>query len=136
VSQQCHHHPATAAAAPCAGCADPFCEDCLVNVSGQTYCESCKAQAVAGLPVPGPGTIPCAEATQALWIALIGVIVLGPVLEPLALVRASQARKRIVQDTHLTGDARAAAAVAIAIASLVIWGIVIATHVVSAMRSG
>lgn len=133
MSQHGHHHPATAGAAPCAGCAARFFEDRLVTVRGRTFCGSCKGAAVAGLPPPTAGTIRCREADQALRLAILGVFILGPILEPVALVRASQARRLIVGDTRLAGDAKVAVATAIAIAALAIWGIVLASKLLVAM---
>ena len=134
MSQTCLHHQLAAAAA-CAGCADLFCEDCLVTVNGRTYCGSCKLTTIAGLPVPTAGTIPCEEANQALKLAVFGIFILGPILEPMALVKASQARRRIMQDMRLAGGAKATIATSLAIAALVLWAITIASHVLVAVNS-
>lgn len=135
MSQPCQRHPATAAAAPCAQCAAPFCEDCLVIAQGKSWCRACLTATVALLPPPTAGTIRCREADQALRLALIGVFVLGPILEPIALIRASQARRLMVKDARLTGDAKVALATAIAIAALAIWGIVLGTKLLAALGS-
>jgi len=135
VSQQCRDHPKTAAAAACAGCADPFCEDCLVNVNGRTYCGSCKAMTIAGMQAPTAGTIPCEEANQALKLAVFGIFILGPILEPMALVKARQARRRIVRDTRLAGGTKVTIAASLAIAALVLWAITIASHLLVAVNT-
>ena len=135
MSQPCRHHAATAAAAPCAGCAQPFCEDCLVSVSGTNYCASCKGRAVGGLPVPTAGTIRCKEADQALGLAVLGVFILGPILAPLAIVRSIQARRRLAGDTRLHGDAQAAMATAIAIAALALYAVTLVSKLLVSVSS-
>ena len=130
---QCQRHPATAAAAPCAQCAAPLCEDCRVTAQGRSWCRACLTATVALLPPPTAGTIRCREADQAFRLALIGIFVLGPVLEPIALVRASQARRLIAADTRLAGDAKVAIATAIAVAALAIWGIVLGSKLLVAL---
>ena len=135
MSASCLHHAEISAAAACAGCAEPFCEDCLVTVNGQTYCGSCKVMTVAGLPAPTAGTVACEEADQALRLAIFGVFCLGPILEPMALVKASQARRRIVQDSRLAGDGKVTAARTIAVAALALWGISVLSRLLVAVKS-
>ena len=56
----------------CAGCAEPFCGDCLVDIQGQKYCGACKIMALKGAPPPvaEEATIPCKEAGEALTFAV------------------------------------------------------------------
>ena len=42
----CANHPDAPEAARCAGCANPFCANCLVVLEGRSLCGACKAQAV------------------------------------------------------------------------------------------
>jgi hypothetical protein len=41
----CKNHPEVAAVDRCAGCARSFCADCLIDVGGQKFCNSCKGLA-------------------------------------------------------------------------------------------
>jgi len=43
---QCKAHPDVLAVDRCAGCAEPFCENCLVEIGCAKYCGSCKVMAV------------------------------------------------------------------------------------------
>jgi hypothetical protein len=64
---QCKNHPEIPALDRCAGCAEPFCKDCLVDIQGQKYCGSCKVMALRGQsPVVEEASIPCKEANEAL----------------------------------------------------------------------
>ena len=91
---QCKNHPAVAAADRCAGCAEPFCPDCLIDIRGQKYCGSCKILAVQGAPPAlDEVSMPCKEADEALKYALVGIICFGIILEPVAFVKALKARK-------------------------------------------
>ncbi len=47
---ECRNHPGTMALERCTGCAEPFCQNCLVDVQGQRFCNSCKVMAVQGAP--------------------------------------------------------------------------------------
>jgi hypothetical protein len=53
----CHYHPEVPATAYCQFCGKPLCRDCVRNVAGAVYCESCLAErlnAAAGV-TPGLG---------------------------------------------------------------------------------
>ncbi len=57
----CVNHPDVAAAAYCQFCGKPLCKDCVRNVGGVVYCESCLAARVGAIPgayPPGAGAIP------------------------------------------------------------------------------
>ncbi|MBI4700431.1 MAG: DUF4190 domain-containing protein [Deltaproteobacteria bacterium] len=120
---QCKNHPTQMAVDRCAGCAESFCSDCLVEIQGQKYCGSCKIMAVKGPPpaVIEQGSIPCKEADDALKYAIIGIFCFGIVLEPIALVRAFKARKLIAANPDLTGSGKATAATIIGIVALLLW---------------
>ncbi len=47
----CFHHTGTLATDRCRGCAELFCSDCLVEVGGVHYCDSCKCIAIDDPPV-------------------------------------------------------------------------------------
>lgn len=119
---QCKNHPTTEAVDRCAGCAEPFCADCLVEIQGQKYCGACKTMALKGAPPPvEEATIPCKEAGQALTYAIVGIVICGIILEPLALVKAAEAKKKIDANPRLTGSGKVTAARIIAIIALVLW---------------
>lgn len=118
---QCKNHPEVAAVDRCAGCAEPFCSNCLVEVQGQKYCGSCKVMAVSGQTMVEEATLPCKEADEALKYSLIGIICFGIILEPIAIVKALKAKKMIDANPRLTGSGKATAALIIGIVSLILW---------------
>jgi hypothetical protein len=117
----CKNHSDLAAVDRCAGCAESFCANCLVDMNGKKYCASCKVLAVQGMPLPEQATIPCAEADDALKYAIIGIFCFGIILEPMAIVKASKAKKMIALNPRLTGSGKATAAMIIGIVGLVLW---------------
>jgi hypothetical protein len=132
---QCKNHPAIAAVDRCAGCAEPFCGDCLVNIGGQKYCGSCKVLAIQGQPpLVEEATIPCKEASEALKYALFGIICFGIVLEPMAISKALNAKKMISRNPRLTGGGKATAALIIAVVILGLWVLGIISKIVHASR--
>src|SRR5687768_274498 len=90
----CKTHPSVAALDRCAGCAEPFCQNCLVEIRGQKYCASCKVMAIDG-PPEVDGRTPCDEAGQALKYAIIGLFCCGIIFSPMAISKASNARRAI-----------------------------------------
>lgn len=118
---QCKNHPEVAAVDRCAGCAEPFCSNCLVEVQGQKYCGSCKVMAVSGQTMVEEVTLPCKEADESLKYSLIGIICFGIILEPIAIVKALKAKKMIDANPRLTGSGKATAALIIGIVSLILW---------------
>src|SRR3954463_1293462 len=119
---QCKNHPNVAAVDRCAGCAEPFCPDCLVDVHGQKYCGSCKIMALKGQPiVVEEPTIPCKEANEALTYAIVGLFICGIILDPIALSKASKAKQMIDADPRLLGAGKVKAARIIAIIALSLW---------------
>jgi hypothetical protein len=123
---QCKKHPATEAADRCAGCAEAFCADCLVEIHGQKYCGACKTMTLKGSPpviaslAARVGTIECKEASEALTYALVGILCFGFILQPIALVKASEAKKKLDANPELTGSGKVTAARIIAIVVLVL----------------
>ena len=120
-SRTCSNHPGTTAVDRCAGCAEPFCSECLVEIQGQRYCGSCKVLTVRGRPSPQAGVIPCALAGSALQYAIFGLFCFGIILGPIAISKALKAKKEIEADPRLTGSGKANAALIIGIIVIVLW---------------
>jgi len=119
---ECKNHPEVPALDRCAGCAEPFCQDCLVEIQGQKYCGSCKVMALRGQPpVVEEASIPCKEANEALTYAIIGIFCFGIILEPIALSKAAKAKKMIDLNPRLLGSGKVMAARIIASIALVLW---------------
>lgn len=115
----CTNHLNVPAAARCSGCAEPFCENCLVDIQGERYCASCKTLGLAnptsvtaypagglgGGYVGGGGT--CTEARDALIYGILGLFCCGPIFGTLAIVKANQARRIMASDPSLSGSGMA-----------------------------
>lgn len=118
----CKNHPGVAAVSNCAGCAEPFCGNCLVNMLGKWYCASCKTMAASATPpLPDEGTLPFKEAKEALTYAIVSIFCFGIILAPIALVKAGKAKKMIAMNPRLGGSGKVTAAYIIAIISLCLW---------------
>lgn len=117
----CKHHPETAAEERCAGCAETFCGDCLVEVLGQKYCGSCKVMVVKGPPPVEEGNEVCESANKALMYSIIGIFCFGIILGPLAIVKAVEARKEMQANPRLAGLAKANVGLLLGITVLVLW---------------
>jgi hypothetical protein len=119
---QCNNHPDVTAADRCAGCAEPFCGDCLVEIHGQKYCGACKVMTLSKeLPIPGEGTIPCKEANEAMTYAIIAFFCFGFVLGPVAISKAVAAKRLIEADARLSGWGKANAAIVLASTATILW---------------
>lgn len=121
---QCQNHPGVEGVDRCAGCAEPFCSDCLVEIHGQKYCGSCKVMAIGdhGPPVPvEEATIPCPEAGEALKYAILGIFCFGIILGPIAISKARGAKKLIAADPRLSGIGKANAALIIGVLVTILW---------------
>ncbi len=121
----CRNHPGTEAVDRCAGCAEPFCPDCLVDIQGQRYCGECKVMALRDGPPPLPEdqTRECVEAGQALKYAIIGIFCFGMILGPVAIVKALKAKRMIEEDPRLSGSGKATAALWIGIVVFFLWAL-------------
>ena len=108
---QCKNHTDRAAVDRCAGCAETFCANCLVPVSGQKFCASCKVMNVKNMPMAVELTKPCAEASEAFKYAAIGIVLFGFILGPMAVLKGLAARKMIAENRQLTGSGKANAAI-------------------------
>lgn len=122
----CFNHPGGVAVATCAGCAESFCQNCLVQIHGTNYCASCKGLAVPAAAVAQPTTLsPLAK--EALVLSMIGLACFGVILEPVAIGKALKARRQIAADPSLHGTGHTTAALIIAAVGLLGWvvGIVV-----------
>ncbi len=80
--------------------------------------------AVKGSPaIAEEATMPCKEASEALIYAIIGLFCFGIILGPMAIVKASKAKKMIAMNPRLTGSGKATAAMVIGIIGLVLWAL-------------
>lgn len=129
----CHAHPGKPAVAACAGCAEPFCGNCLVTIKGKPYCKACKTMTLA--PDVGP-TADCVEAGEALKYAIIGIFCFGVILGPVAISKALQAKRMISANPQLTGQGKATAALIIGVIDLVLWVLGIIARVSAGPRGG
>jgi hypothetical protein len=119
---ECKNHPGIQAFDRCAGCAEPFCANCLVDIQGQRYCAACKVMVVQTQPpFPQQATRTCTEARDALIISIVGLFCCGIILEPWALIKANNAKKMIDADPSLSGRGMATAATIIAIIGLALF---------------
>lgn len=119
---ECRNHPSLPAVDRCAGCMESFCANCLVMVRGRKYCSSCKVMAFGSRPmVFEQATEPCKEAGEALKYAIIGLFCFGIILEPIAILKAVQARRLINANPNLTGSGKATAALIIGFVGLALW---------------
>src|SRR5438045_8568096 len=105
----CQTHPTVAAVDRCAGCAEPFCANCLVELYGAQYCGSCKVMALKGQPMPEIGNVPCKEATTALTMSIISLFLLfcpiiGAILAGLSVAQAPKAAPLLNVDPGHTGN--------------------------------
>ncbi|MEJ0090912.1 MAG: DUF4190 domain-containing protein [Limisphaerales bacterium] len=133
---QCKNHPEVAAADRCAGCAEPFCPDCLVEIQGQKYCGSCKSMALRGSPIIAEeATIPCKEAGEALTYSIVGLFCFGIILGPIAISKALKAKKMMALNPRLTGSGKATAGLIIGIIALVLWVLSILVRVTAASHT-
>ncbi len=114
----CKNHPQAQATARCAGCAESFCANCVVEADGQVYCGACKIMAVrsphAVLENLGISTM-CREATTALiWsiLAAMGLLLpfLGWIFGGIGISHASKARQKIALNPNLAGRTQATVA--------------------------
>jgi hypothetical protein len=117
----CKNHSGIEASDRCAGCAEGFCLNCLVELSGQNYCKECKYMTVKEPPVIEKATTPCKEASDALKYAIFGLFCFGIILGPIAISKARKAKETINADPKLAGSGKATAAIIIGSLSLIIW---------------
>ncbi len=123
---ECKHHPGVAAVDRCAGCAEPFCYNCLVDIQGRKYCAQCKVLALQGrMPppmAPGYGAQTCPEAKEALILSIVGWVCCV-LLQIWTLIKAAEAKRKIDANPYLTGRGMATAAQVLAIIQLVVFAL-------------
>jgi hypothetical protein len=117
---QCNTHPGVEAFDRCAGCAEPFCPNCLVEIHGESYCGACKVLTIRGKPQALEElTEPCQEANIAFILAMVSVVLsifcCGLILGPVAIVRGAEAMKLINENPRLTGSGKALAAIIVGV---------------------
>jgi hypothetical protein len=116
----CINHPDAATANRCAGCAESFCSNCLVTISGQPYCAKCKKMAVTKVPAIEGGRS-CTEAGEALKYAIIGIFCFGIIFGPMSIFKALDAKSIIAKDPSLSGSGKATAALIIGCIVSLMW---------------
>ena len=124
----CLVHPGVPAVATCAGCAESFCDDCMIEIHGHKYCASCKSMAVAADDFGA--IMEAREAGQALKYALIGIFCFGIILEPIAIAKAIQAKDAIKTHPQLSGEGKANAALIIGTVMLILWALFMLSYIV------
>ena len=121
---QCKNHPQLAAKDRCAGCAETFCENCLVTVHGRSYCGACKVMALRsrGPAVVETRTRVCPEAREALVLAVVATFCCcwAPFVAPWAIVKAYKAKQVLSERPQLMGKTMATIAMVIAGVELVV----------------
>jgi hypothetical protein len=118
-AMNCRNHEGVPAVAVCFGCAAEFCARCLLTLQGVRYCASCKESGVllsSTLPVQKPFS----GASNSFKLAVIGFFFGGVILWPIAIAKASRARRRIHKD-GLAGEGLARATVVISLIGFVLW---------------
>lgn len=124
----CKNHPDAQAEARCIGCQESFCSNCLVEIRGQKYCGSCKVMAIKHKPVIEEANLPCNEADEALYYAIIGIFFFGIIYGPMAISRARKAKEMINLNPRLIGSGKATAALIIGIIAMILWFLGIITQ--------
>lgn len=105
----CTNHPMTEATKTCAGCRRPFCDACVVELGGWTYCGVCKNAAVASSQTQQEFKQP----KQALTYAIVGIFCFGIILEPIAIWKGIDSLNQIKRNPQLPGHGMAVAAIVI-----------------------
>ena len=112
---ECKNHKGVQTAGRCTECMEAFCANCLIVIQDEKYCRSCDL-----MMIQEKVTLRCKEASDALKIAIIGLIFIGIVLEPIAISKALKAKKIIKNNPRLTGSGKATAALIISIIYLLL----------------
>lgn len=118
---QCRNHSSVAAAGNCQGCGLAYCPDCLLPISGHSYCATCKMTLVEGSNPPPPplGKI-LPQARNALLLAIAGMFC-AFLVEPWALAKAAEASRMLDADPSLEGRGVVTSAQIIAALQMAIW---------------
>jgi len=130
----CKKHPDVAAAGRCTGCAEEYCANCLIEMSGQKYCGGCKTMALEGrVPSSVAAAVearefPSQDANKAFGSGIGGFIlggigcfwIAGIVLGIQAIVKGLNARSAVVNDTSPMAKYKATAAVVMGVAAILL----------------
>jgi hypothetical protein len=108
------------ATANCVVCAESFCDNCLVRIAHQPHCAKCKAVVLPPLAAPVLKTHACKPADDALKFAIGSIFCFAFITAPIALMKASDAKRLIAEDPSLSGEGKANAAIVIALITLLI----------------
>lgn len=122
-----HDHPGEPPPAPFAGPPPGmmFCPHCRSVIPlGAPLCAVCRAITTPdgvyrGPPMTAPGAV------ASLVCGIIGLLLCGVVLGPIAIAQASSARRAIAMDPRLSGGGMATAGLVLGILDLVGWAIVV-----------
>ena len=74
------------------------------------------------------GTVPCKEASEALTLSIFSLFCFGIILGPMAISKASKAKKMIALNPTLSGSGKATAAMVIGTVALLLWLVSIASR--------
>lgn len=110
MSGPCANHPAADSTKECAGCHRVFCDSCIVELGGWTYCGNCKNSVVASSIGVQEFKLP----NEALLYAVVGIFCCGIILEPIAIWKGADALMKIGKDPRLPGKGTAIAAIVLA----------------------
>src|SRR3954466_1851785 len=117
----CKNHPQVPATGRCAGCAEEFCGNCLVDLQGQKYCGACKVMVLQGktptavVNYQEAGQLPNKLAKEAMIYGIVSLFCCGVILGPIAIVKSNQAKKAMAQDPNLGGGGMATAGLVLGI---------------------
>jgi hypothetical protein len=110
----CTNHPTVEATRTCAGCRRPYCDNCVVELGGWTYCGPCKNSAVAASQSVYEFSLP----KQALTISIVGFFCCGIILGPIGIYKGIDALNQIKANPQLPGHGMAIAAIVVGAISL------------------
>lgn len=118
----CRNHPDASAVDRCAGCAEPFCPNCLVEMNGQKYCGACKVMAAQAQPLmyEGGAAIPSKEAKTALICAIVGIFIAALPLGIVAIAVGAKAKKMMAVNPRITGSGMATAGIIIGVIDILL----------------
>ncbi len=99
----CFNHDDVAAVERCSACAEAFCNECLVTVSGIQYCESCKCLATEEPPLYPINLTFNSNAKSAAICAFAGLVIFTIPLAIAAMISAKKALDEIKANPRMTG---------------------------------